>query len=454
MQNTIPPSPQTTSRTSRSSPYLRPVKADEFLPPVSRWMTLGGAVLIGSLGLGLLLAALLRYNVTVKAPAVVRPDGEVRLVQAGQAGRISSIEVAPNQTVQRGDVLARLDPTELATRKQQLQGNIQQRQVQISQIDAQIRLLQTQIVAESSAIDREVAVAQSEREQNQQVYRQQQATTQADLAAARAALEFARNEQRRYQQLVKSGAVSQLQLEEKQAAVRTAEAQVARAEAALNPSAAPVAIAQDRIAQAAASGRATLATLQREQKTLVQQRAELQTQLLEDQQALKQVETELQSQVIRATSDGVVLRSTLRNPGQVVQAGDTLVEIAPRSGALVVKARVATQNISKIAVGQPAQLRIQACPYPDYGTLAGTVSAVSPDALLPTPTEAAGSSLAQTASQTAPYYEVMIHPDQMALQRGNRSCSLQPGMEANANIIAHQETFLQMALRNVKLLAD
>lgn len=433
-----------------SSPFLRPVKADEFLPPISPWTTLGGMVLISSIGLGLVLSALLRYNVTVKAPAVVRPSGEVRLVQAGQDGRISSIEVKPNQTVQQGDVVARLDPTQLETQKRQLEGSIQQRQVQLSQIDAQIQLLQTQMAAESRSIDREVAVARSERDQSQQIYTQQQATTQADLAEAKAALEFAQNEQRRYEQLVDSGAVSQLQLEEKQAAVRTAQAQVARAEAALNPSAAPVAIAQDRIAQTTSSGRATLATLQRQQEALVEQRADLQAQLLQEQQSLKQTEIELQNRVIRATSDGVVLRSNLRNTGQVVQAGATLIEIAPRNSALVVKARVATQNVGKIATGQPVQLRIAACPYPDYGTLQGTVSAISPDAIVPVPLEAA---VSPATNSDQKYYEVTIQPSQTVLSRGNRQCQLQPGMDAEANIISRQETFLQMVLRNVKLLA-
>lgn len=436
----------------KSFPWLRPVKPDEFLPPVSRWTTVGGLILLSSVGIALVLSALLRYNVTVKAPAMIRPSGEVRLVQAEREGTIASIEVEPNQTVQQGDVMARLDRSQLETQKNQLTSNIQQSQLQLAQMQAQIRLLDTQIAAESRSTDQQVSVARSELDRNQQDYGTQQATTLADLAEAEAALAFARSEMQRYEQLVESGAISQLQLEEKQAAVRTAVAQVSRAEAALNPSAAAVAIAQDRIAQAVDTGRATLATLKREQEALMQQRSEIQAQLVRDQQALQQTETALQNSVIRATSDGTVLRLNLRNADQVVQVGDTLAEIAPSNQALLVKVRIATQDIGKVKVGQTAHLRVSACPYPNYGTLKGSVTAISADAIVSNPTELSPSPFPN--SNNANYYEVTIQPEQTVLGQGDRLCPLQAGMAAEANIISRQETFLEFGLRQTRLLTN
>jgi HlyD family secretion protein len=258
----------------------------------------------------------------------------------------------------------------------------------------------------------------------------------------------------RYTQLVASGVVSQLQLEEKQAAVRTTEAQVARARAALQPSAASVAIAQDRIAQATATGRATLATLRREQEALVQQRSQLQSQLIRDQQDLRQIETDLQKSAIRATSDGTVLRLNLRNPNQVAQSGDILAEIAPSPQSLLVKARVDTQDIGNVQPGQLAQLRISACPYPNFGTLKGTVTAVSPDAIVPNLNGAAPSPPLSLSTSDASYYEVTIQPEQMILRQGDRQCSLRAGMDAEANIISRQETFLAFGLRMARLLTN
>jgi HlyD family secretion protein len=433
--------------------FLRPVKPDEFLPPVSRWTTIGGIVLLSSVGIGLVLASLLQYSVTVKAPATIRPSGEVRIVQSELEGTIASIEVEENQTIRQGDVIARLDPSRLETQKNQLVSNLQQSQVQLTQMETQIRLLDTQIAAQTRSIEQEVSVAQSELDRNQRDYGEQQATTQADLAEAEATLQFAKTEMERYAQLVATGAVSEIQLEEKQAAVRTAEARVARAQATLNPSAAPVTIAQDRIAQTVSTGQATLATLQREQEALIQQRAEIQAQQLRDRQALQQTEAELVNTAIRATSDGIVLRSNLRNVAQVVRAGDTLMEIAPINNALVIKARVATQDVGNVATGQTVQLQIHACPYPDYGLLQGVVTTVSPDAIAANPADSANANL-QSSNNSTNYYEATIQPHQAIFGQGNQQCQLQAGMEATANIISRQEPLLQFALRKARLLTN
>jgi multidrug efflux pump subunit AcrA (membrane-fusion protein) len=65
-----------------------------------------------------------KYKVTVKAPATIRPAGELRIVQAATAGTITHIAVKKNQVVKTGDVIATIDNSRLQTRKSQLQSNI------------------------------------------------------------------------------------------------------------------------------------------------------------------------------------------------------------------------------------------------------------------------------------------------------------------------------------------
>lgn len=434
-------------------PSIRPVKADEFLPPIGRWSLLGGLILISSVGVAIALAAVIPYNVTVKAAATVRPDGDVRLVQAGIDGTIAEIEVATNQQVQQGDVIAQLDRSQLETQKNQLAGSIRQYQLQLAQIDAQIRSLDTQIAAESRSGQQAVAAAQAELRRDQRALSEQQITTVANLAEAEAALQFARSEWQRYQQLANTGAVSQLQVEEKLAAVQTAEAQVARARAALNPTDAPVAIAQERIAQEQASRTATVANLIQERESLIQLRAELKNQLLQAETQLKQTDEQLQKSTIRATGNGTILRLNLRNQNQVVNSGDTIAEIAPNTNQLVFKARVAPQDINKVRIGQPTVFRVSACPYPDYGTLRGTITAVSPDAIA-TQSSQSTRSASTPLNSSDNYFEVTIQPEANALARGDRQCPLQPGMEAQANIIARQETPLRFILRRARILTN
>ena len=124
-------------------------KMIDFLPPMSRWTSLAGTFLVGTVGAGITLSSWVKYNVTVKAAATVRPIGETRLVQPKIEGTVKSILVKENQTCQTGrcDCSSRYE--QLQIKKSQLQDNIQQSRLQIIQIYAQIRTLNTQIIAEA-----------------------------------------------------------------------------------------------------------------------------------------------------------------------------------------------------------------------------------------------------------------------------------------------------------------
>ena len=70
------------------------------------------------------------------------------------------------------------------------------------------------------------------------------------------------------------------------------------AKAAVNPTTATVAIAQERIAQEIARGEASIATLNKEKQALIQRQVEMQTQLKQSQKELQQVENQLQNSII------------------------------------------------------------------------------------------------------------------------------------------------------------
>lgn len=437
------------------NPFLSPAQSDEFLPPISRWTSLGGLFLVATVAAAITLASVVKYNVTVQAAATVRPDGDIRIVQAQMEGTVKSIDVKENQSVKKGDAIARIDDSRQKTETSQLQGKIQQGKLQLAQIAAQIKALDIQILAESKSIERAIASAKAELSRNQRDYKEQLLKTAADLQEAEAALELATDEMGRYQQLVATGAVSQLQFKEKKSTVKSAAARLERAKAALNPSAATVAIASERIAQEQAKGEATLATLNRERFALIQRRVEIQNQLSHDLQELQQLENELPKSVIRATSDGIILKLNLRNPSQVVRKSEAIAKIAPDNAPLVVKATVETQDINKVAIGQKVQLRVMACPYPDYGTLKGVVSAISPDAVTPQGnSEGATTSVATAQAPGVSYFEATIQPESLLLANGNRQCRIQSGMEAKADIISKEETALQFLLRKARLITD
>ena len=126
---------------------LQPLESDEFLPPMSRWNKIGGMFLIGTFGAAITLMSVIKYNPTVRTEAIARPTGDIRIVQALTEGKIDSIEVNENQTVQKGDAIARIDESGLNRQKNQLQEKIKQCNIQLEQINQQLSALEVQILA-------------------------------------------------------------------------------------------------------------------------------------------------------------------------------------------------------------------------------------------------------------------------------------------------------------------
>ncbi|MBK1988093.1 HlyD family efflux transporter periplasmic adaptor subunit [Sphaerospermopsis aphanizomenoides BCCUSP55] len=479
---------------------LHLIDVNEFLPQIGKWTNIGGVILVSIFIAGVGLTSVLNYHVTIKVPTSIRPVGDLRVVQSAIAGTIQTIKVKENQVVNQGEVLAYIDNFNLQTQKSQLTNSIQQSQLQFRQMDAQLVEIDTQIAAQVSLINRTIISAQAQLSGTQRNYEDQRIKANSEMEQAQVALQFARSQFERLQKeralkatieeaeaalrlaimqrdrlqpIIQSGAISRNLLEEKEQAVRSAEAKLEqaktnasnlleereqslkvaelnlnKAQIAINPNDANVIIAFEQIQQERAKGNANLAALRKDKEILLQQRIELQKQLIRTRKELEQIDSELNKSVIRSPITGTLLKLNLRNPGQVVQSGEAIAQIAPLDVPMVIKAHVQTQDIDKVEPGQKVVVQVSACPYPDYGTLQASVISVAPDAL-PTVKNGANPNAPQLVT-----YEVNIQPQQLYLGKGDRQCHLKAGMEGRASIITREETILQFILRKARLIAD
>lgn len=432
-------------------PPLRLVHPDEFLPPIGNWNVFGGIALLTIFGSTILLSALLKYNITVKAPAIIRPTGDLRVVQAATGGTVEQLPVTVNQGVRRGEPIAILDDSQLQSQKRQIQIAIAQLQTQLEQIEGQWLAMDNRLAAEHHRLDSTVTSSQADLQLAQRDFQNQQIVTRADMREAEAAVRFAREELNRFRQLADSGAVASIQIEEKAAALETAQARLERTQAVVNPSSASVEKAKEAVEQAIANRDATLAQLSQNKQQLQQQQAELQDKLLSNQQQLQQIETDIEQTIVRAPTNGIVQTLDLRNTAQVVQAGETVGYISPTQTPLAIKASVNHSDISQVETQQNVEVRIESCPYPDYGTVEGTVTEIAPDAKRQ---DSSQNSELNPSATSASIYEVMIQPQQLVLQNGNKTCTLQAGMQGRADIITQQETILSFFLRKMRLLVN
>ncbi len=388
--------------------FLPPIQENEFLPPLGHWPRIGGLVIVGIVAIALPIASVTEFKQTVRGQASIRPAGELRLVQAATAGPITDIAVQENQAVEQGDVIATIDRSNLETKQRQLQSSIQQARLQLGQIAAQINA------------QKQLAIAEVEE-------------AQADLRATEATFQTARAKRDRYQPIAEMGALPQNELEEAQLAVKQ-QAQAIEA-------------AQARVQRAKAS-------VNREEKSLIQQQIELSKQLEQSTYELQQAENDLRQTTITATSKGIISQLNLRNSGQTVSAGQEIAQIVPIDAPLQIKAVVSPDEIDKIATGQTAQMRVSACPYPDFGVLKGKVTNISQDTVKPSMSQAGGMNPAPPAGQNvpSPFYEVTIEPQSYKFGQKSHQCALQLGMEGQVDIVTREETVLRFLLRKARLL--
>lgn len=439
-----------------STKSLAPVTIDEFVPSVNRWVGWGSWLIVFATASAIVASFSVKYRTTVKAAGTVRPSGEARLVQTVATGEVVEISARNNTAVDRGEALVKIDTAALDTQLVQLKANLQQGEGRLQQVEAQLIAADQQLTAETAEAQRTVAALSADYDQIARTNQNQTIEAQAAVEEATSEVEFAAREVESFSQLVDSGAIASLQLSEKQTALETAQARLKSLQASLNPSGGDVQAAKERIAQAEASKRAMAARLAQSQQQLVQQKLEIQQQLQATQQEIRQVELKVQNAVVRSPISGTLHELSLRNPGQMITAGDTIASVIPTDASIEIRALVPTTQINKVSVGLPAKMRVSACPFSEFGTAAGSVQAISPDILtLPSPSQI-GTPVRTDAAIAAAFYEVVIKPDESLLTSTStgRKCALQPGTEGRITIISREETIIAFLRRKAGLLQE
>lgn len=131
--------------------------------------------------------------------------------------------------------------------------------------------------------------------------------------------------------------------------------------------------------------------------------------------------------------EGIVTQLAVRQPGELVGAGDLILTIRPTHARLVAEATVLNKDIGLVEVGQPAKIKYEAYPFMDYGIKTGRVTHVPPDA---TPDPARG-----------PVYLVTVTPDEDTIMVDGQPQPLAFGLRGTVEIVTEQKSVLSFFLR-------
>jgi hemolysin D len=143
---------------------------------------------------------------------------------------------------------------------------------------------------------------------------------------------------------------------------------------------------------------------------------------------LKKVELRRQLIMLSAPADSIVLEVANRTVGSVVREAETLFVLVPRDVPLQAEINVEGKDIGQVAVGQPVRIKFEAFPFQKYGTGSGAVRVVSQDTFAPD-TKGEGA-----RRMPAPYYRVLVDVTDTKLRLKPERIQMIPGMAVTAEL--------------------
>lgn len=133
--------------------------------------------------------------------------------------------------------------------------------------------------------------------------------------------------------------------------------------------------------------------------------------------------------------NGTVNRLLINTVGGVVQPGMNLIEIVPTEATLLIEAKINPSDIAFLRPGQEAKIKITAYDYTIYGGLDARLERIGADSL----TDEKGNS----------YYLVELRTDRNYLGPEDNPLPIMPGMVATADILTGKKTILTYLLKPV-----
>lgn len=136
---------------------------------------------------------------------------------------------------------------------------------------------------------------------------------------------------------------------------------------------------------------------------------------------------------IKSPVDGTIKKIYFHTIGGIVKPGDPVVEITPDGDSLLIQGQIKTSERARVWIGQKVSVSITAYDFSRYGSLDGTLVAISPDSF--------------TNEKGVSFYEVKVSTAKSSF--GENELVL-PGMSANINILTGKKTIMEYILKPLK----
>lgn len=328
----------------------------------------------------------------------VTPLSHAQVIESLDGGIVNELNVHEGDIIEKGQVLARLDPTrfqssfgEAAARARTLRASAERLRAELTGAPLKFS---AETLKEPELVARET-----------QLYESRRRNLNETVSNLKQSMKLVQDELRMTQPLVAKGAAGEVEVIRLRRQVSELRGKI---DEALN----------------------AYAVRAREEQ--VKNNADLDAQL--------QVMTGKEDQLTRATLyspvRGIVKDVQVNTVGGVVQPGGKLMEIVPLEDQLLIETRINPRDIAYIRPGLPATVKVTAYDSSIYGDLEGQVETVSPD------------TLQDEVKRDQYYYRVYVRTEKAELSnKAGRKFPIVPGMVANVEIKTGQKSVMDYLIK-------
>ncbi|CNH58739.1 hlyd family secretion protein [Yersinia massiliensis] len=328
----------------------------------------------------------------------VTPSSRAQLIESLDGGIINELLVHEGAIINKGQILARLDPT-------RFQSNYGEAAARVRTLRASSERLRAELTGAALVFGSDTLKEPELVARETQFYLSRRQNLNETVSNLQQSLKLVQQELRMTEPLVAKGAASQVEVIRLQRQVSDLRGKIDEA-------------------------RNQYAVRAREEQ--LKNNADLDAQL--------QVVSGKQDQLTRTTLispvRGIVKDIQVSTVGGVLQPGGKLMEIVPIEEQLLIETRINPRDIAYIRPGLPATVKITAYDSSIYGNLNGMVETVSPD------------TLQDEVKRDQFYYRVYVRTDRAELKnKAGKLFPILPGMVASVEIKTGQKTVLDYLIK-------
>jgi len=328
----------------------------------------------------------------------ITPSTHAQVIESLDGGIVSAMLVREGDIVERGQMLARLDPT-------RFQSNYGESAARVRALRASSERLRSELTGEPLRFSEESMREPELVARERQLYESRRRNLNETVANLQKTYQLVMSELRMTQPLVAKGAVSEVEVISLQRQATELQGKIDEA-------------------------RNQFAVRAREEQ--VKNNADLDAQI----QAMSGKADQVDRATLFSPVRGIVKDIQVTTVGGVLQPGGKLMEIVPLEDQLLVETRINPRDIAYIRPGLPATVKVTAYDSSIYGNLTGLVEVVSPD------------TLQDEVRRDQFYYRVYVRTKSAELQnKSGQRFPILPGMVANVEIKTGQKSVMDYLIK-------